>query len=280
MAGPRPKKSLGQNFLSDPWWVQRDVQALRLARTDQVLEIGPGKGVLTRELLKNAGHLLAVEIDGRMVEHLKREFAGVPNLELVHGDFLEYNLSARLAGREVRILGNLPYHVTSAILLRVLDEIRRFQRDPASAARVTDFSVMIQKEVGERILAGPGSRIYGVLSVFVRVLCDCELLLEVPPEAFQPRPKVRSVVLGLRALDRPRHRIEDWNLFRRVVRGSFNQRRKMLRRSLQGIPGLPPLEELRGLPTGFLERRPEELDAGEFADLAKRFGDCMGSEGL
>ena len=263
-----PKKSLGQNFLSDPWWIERIARAFEIRQEDCVLEIGPGKGALTRALLPMTGELVAVEIDGRMAELLHAELGAPANLRVVQGDFLTYNLGRELGGRRLRIVGNLPYHITSAILMRVLDEIRRGHDDPG-AAQITDFSIMIQKEVAQRILCGPGSRTYGILSVYTGLLCQGEILLDVPPIAFSPRPKIMSSVIRLRPLPRPSAEVADWDWFRRVVRAAFNQRRKMLRRSLAGVPGLPDPEGLTGADE-LLARRPETLSVAEFADLANR----------
>lgn len=265
-----PKKSLGQNFLVDPWWIERIAGALEIDGGDCVLEIGPGKGALTRALLPRTRELVAVEIDGRMVEHLRQELGAAPNLRIVQSDFLRFNLREELGGRALRIVGNLPYHVTSAILMRVLDEIRRGHEE-AEAPRITDFSIMIQKEVAQRILAGPGSRVYGILSVFTALYCTGKILLEVPPVAFFPRPKITSAVIRLRPLPRPAVAVADGTLFRRVVRAAFNQRRKMLRRSLAGVPGLPDPGGLSGQDE-LLTRRPESLTVAEFADLAARLG--------
>lgn len=263
-----PKRSLGQNFLSDPWWIQRIVNAFGLEPEDTVLEIGPGKGVLTNELLKVAGRLIAVEIDQRMVEHLGERFAGAANLEIVHEDFLKYPLAESLPGVPVRIIGNLPYHITSGIIGRVLDEIRASQADPANHPRVTSFDIMIQKEVGDRICSSHGSKVYGVLSVLAFLLCDVRILLDVPPNAFYPRPKVTSSVLRFRPLPAPRYRIVDWELFRKIVRAAFNQRRKMLRNSLQAVADLLPEGYLARTDTGLLERRPEQLSPLDFITLA------------
>ena len=264
------KKSLGQNFLSDSFWIQRIVQAFALTPTDTVLEIGPGKGVLTRELLKYTNCLYAVEIDQRMVGHLQEEFPDAPNLNLVHADFLEYNLSQELAGKPVRILGNLPYHVTSGILLRVLEEVIRYHQDPSAAARITDFSIMIQLEVADRILASPGGREYGILTVYRDLLCTGERLLDVPPEAFYPRPKVMSAVMRLIPRDTPKARVDDWDCLRRLVRAAFNKRRKMMRNSLAGVPGLPSIEEIEQIAPEVLDLRPEQLLPQDFASIANR----------
>lgn len=264
-----PKKSLGQNFLTDPWWIQRIVSAFGLEPQDTVLEIGPGKGVLTAELLKVSGRLLAVEIDQRMVEHLGERFAGATNLEIVHQDFLRFPLGETLAGVPVRIIGNLPYHITSGIIGRVLDEIRAGQADPQAHARITSFDIMIQKEVGERICSTHGTKVYGVLSVLAWLLCDVRVLLDVPPKAFFPRPKVTSSVLHFRPLPAPRHRIEDWELFRKIVRAAFNQRRKMLRNSLQAVGDLLPPDWIAG-DDPVLERRPEQMSPRDFVELANR----------
>lgn len=262
-----PKKSLGQNFLTDPWWIQRIVQAFKPAADDLVLEIGPGKGVLTEQLLPLAGKLVAVEIDERMVEHLEALLGGNDKLEILHQDFLQLDLAARFAGQPLRIVGNLPYHVTSGILMRVLDAIRAMHEHPADAARITDFTIMIQKEVATRILGGPESKEYGILSVYVHQLCEGRALLDVPPAAFFPRPKIMSTILQLSPLARPRYELEDWDLFRKLVRGSFNQRRKMLRRSLRQVPGLPDPATIPGMEP-WLGHRPDAIPPKEFVDMA------------
>lgn len=271
-----PKKSLGQNFLVDPHWIAAIRDAFGIGREDRVLEIGPGKGVLTEALLETTTELTVVEIDQRMVEHLQERFAGATNLRIVHADFLRYDLSREFAGKPLRVVGNLPYHVTSSILMRVLDEVRRHHEDPASAAEIGDFAVMIQREVAMRILSGHDCKAYGILSVFVSMFFDGETLLDVPPTAFHPRPKVMSRLIRLKPLAAPRHRIEDWGLFRRVVRGAFNQRRKMMRRSLAALPGLPPIEAVPGAEP-WLTKRPEQLVPGEFAELAAAFGRAIAS---
>jgi 16S rRNA (adenine1518-N6/adenine1519-N6)-dimethyltransferase len=262
-----PKKSLGQNFLSDPWWIERVARCLETGPADTVLEIGPGKGAITRALLPRVGELWAVEIDQRMVEHLTAELGADPRLKILHQDFLLFNLGEALGGRPVRVFGNLPYHVTSSILMRVLDEIRRGHTD-RSAAQVIDFAVMVQREVAQRILSGPGSREYGILSVFAGLFCEGRILLDVPPAAFFPRPKVDSAILRLAPRPTPLAPVADWEFFRRVVRAAFNQRRKMLRRSLANVPGLPDPEGLDD--PRLLERRPETLSVPEFAELAAR----------
>ncbi len=267
-----PKKSLGQNFLSDPWWIQRIVQVIAPGADDTVLEIGPGKGVLTEQLLPAAGKVVAVEIDGRMVEHLGERFQAESRLELVHADFLKFDLNQRFKGGRLRIVGNLPYHVTSAILFRVLDEVRRYHEDAALGACITDFTIMIQKEVAQRILSGPGESDYGILSVFVHQLCNGRALLDVPPAAFFPRPKVMSTILQLSPLDRPRYPLKDWDTFRRLVRGSFNQRRKMLRRSLRDLPGIPDLSTVDGLEP-WLDKRPDSISPEDFVTMANLLAD-------
>jgi 16S rRNA (adenine1518-N6/adenine1519-N6)-dimethyltransferase len=276
--GLAPKKSLGQNFLVDPLWVSRIVEAFGVRAGECVVEIGPGKGVLTAALLERGCHVIAVEIDARMVGHLRERFEGEPRLTIVHEDFLRLDLGRAAAGRPVRVIGNLPYHVTSSILMRVLDEVRRGHEDPQGAARIVDFAVMIQREVAQRILSAAGSREYGILSVFVDLFFDGEPLADVPPAAFFPRPKVQSRVIRLRPLPAPRHGIGDWAIFRRVVRGAFNQRRKMLRRSLAALPGLPPIDAVPGA-VPWLTQRPEQLPSAEFTALAAAFEQAL-AQGL
>ncbi len=263
----QPKKSLGQNFLTDPWWIQRIVGAFGLGSDERVLEIGPGKGVLTEPLLSHAGEVIAVEIDSRMVEHLQTRFAGVDHLKIIHEDFLRYDLAAELGPGPLRIVGNLPYHVTSGIIGAVLDVIRHGMADPGRGPRVTGFDIMIQKEVGHRICSPHGNKVYGVLSVLANVLCDVRIALEVPPKAFTPQPKVQSSILHFRPLPGPRYKLSDWDLFRAIVRCAFNQRRKMLRNSLQGASSPLQSEELELLDSVLLERRPESLSPREFVEV-------------
>jgi 16S rRNA (adenine1518-N6/adenine1519-N6)-dimethyltransferase len=270
------KKSLGQNFLTDEWWIHRIIQAFDIKQDDYVLEIGPGKGVLTRHLVKQTGHLTAVEIDSRMVGYLQEEFAGQKNLDIVHEDFLKYDLSRNFGGQRLRIIGNLPYHVTTGILLQVLDEVRLAKSQINEAAIIDDFSIMIQKEVADRITCTTGNKKYGILSVFVDTLCDSSIVLDVPPEAFSPRPKIMSSVIRLKPLKTPRYEVKDWDTFRLVVRSAFGKRRKMLRNSLDNIPGIPTIEELEKAAPEFLELRPEQINPASFVDLANKCFDLSG----
>ena len=186
------------------------------------------------------------------------------------------HLAEVLAGQPVRVIGNLPYHITSSIIGRVLDEIRACQADSGAHARITSFDIMIQKEVGDRICSTHGTKVYGVLSVLAYMLCDVRILLDVPPNAFYPRPKVTSSILRFRPLPAPRYQITDWELFRKVVRAAFNQRRKMLRNSLLPLADLLPEGFLSQPGLDWLERRPEQLSPLEFTQLANLVVEARG----
>ncbi len=266
----QPKKSLGQNFLTDPWWIQRIVSAIGLDHDERVLEIGPGKGVLTEPLLSHANQVFAVEIDSRMVGHLEERFADAPNLRILHEDFLKLDLAGQIGPGPLRIVGNLPYHVTSGIIGAVLDAIRRNHEGAEDGPRITGFDIMIQKEVGQRICSPHGNKVYGVLSVLANLLCDVRIALDVPPKAFSPPPKVQSSILHFHPLPAMRYPLADWDLFRAIVRCAFNQRRKMLRNSLAGSASPLRDGELEHIGSDLLERRPESLSPREFAELSNR----------
>ena len=244
----RPKKHLGQHFLTDHSIAKRIVGALDHDNGDTVLEIGPGTGVLTGLLLDLDVRLLPVEIDPESAGQLKKRW---PKLEemLIEKDFLKLNIDAYTTER-FRVIGNFPYNISSQIFFRVL-EYRK---------RIPSVVCMIQKEVAERIASPPGSRDYGILSVLLQAYYDIEYLFTVKPGSFFPPPKVTSGVIRL-----TRNKIEDLpcdeKLFFRVVKTTFNQRRKMIRNSLKSI--------LLNLDSDFeiLAKRPEQLGIPEFIEL-------------
>jgi 16S rRNA (adenine1518-N6/adenine1519-N6)-dimethyltransferase len=253
----RPKKSLGQNFLRDQNIARNIIAAFGPQPDDFVLEIGPGEGILTSLLAGRVRKLVAMDIDRRVVERLSGEYpAGV---EIVHQDILKADLGqfARSAGGPVRIIGNIPYNITTPILFHILDQRKA----------VSNALIMMQREVARRLAAGPGTKEYGIPSVFFRVLSDVEIVFDVSADAFFPRPKVTSSVVRLMPLPSPRYAIEDELFFRRMVRFVFGQRRKTLRNSLRTFLRA----EGAGLPAiAGLERRPEELTAAEHVALSNR----------
>lgn len=261
------KKSLGQNFLIDPNILQRIVASAELSREHAVVEIGPGIGALTEVLCRTAGKVLAIEIDQRLLPILSESLASYDNVQVVHGDVLKLDLHQLLAEHfasynRISVVANLPYYVTSPILLKLFEERLPLER----------IVVMIQKEVAARVAAEPGSKDYGSLSVAVQFYAEAEVALTVPAGVFIPRPKVDSAVLKLTLRDRPAVAVDDERLFFRVVRACFAQRRKTLYNNLlHNLLGkknkervLELLEEV-GLDP---QRRGETLTLAEFARLA------------
>jgi 16S rRNA (adenine1518-N6/adenine1519-N6)-dimethyltransferase len=255
-SGLRLKRSLGQHFLRDENIARKIALAINPQPEDSILEIGPGEGALTRYLVGKARHLVAVELDDRVVEGLRERFGGGV-VEVVRGDILETDLE-ELAGRyrrKIRVAGNIPYNITSPILFHVLDH----------RSAVRDMTIMIQREVARRLVAGPGSKEYGIPSVFCRLFGDIELLFDVPPQCFIPVPAVTSSVMRMTMLERPRFELADEPFFRAMVRAVFGQRRKTLRNTLRSFlrtAELPP-----GLPVN-PGRRPEELTVAELVELS------------
>jgi 16S rRNA (adenine1518-N6/adenine1519-N6)-dimethyltransferase len=252
----RPKKSLGQHFLHDENIARKMISAVRPERTDVILEIGPGEGMLTKHLASRVGRLIAVEIDRRAVERLKESFAG-GEVEVLHSDILDVDLVALQSrvGQQVRVVGNIPYHITSPILFHVLDH----------RTTVQDATLMIQKEVAVRIVARPGSKDYGILSVLCQFFADVKKLFDVSPNAFFPKPRVMSSVVRLVPLLKPRFPVVDEEFFRAMVRAVFGKRRKTLRNSLQYfVAG----SDLALPPSGELQKRPEDLSVEELVGLS------------
>jgi 16S rRNA (adenine1518-N6/adenine1519-N6)-dimethyltransferase len=260
--GLSPKKALGQNFLVDPRVQDRIVAAAQVGSEDVVVEIGPGLGALTDKLAQAAKRVVAVDRDAQMIDVLRVELAARANVELVLGDALDFDLRAASAqaGRPLVVVGNLPYVVTSPLLFATLEA--------AAGGGVVDRAVfMVQKEFAQRMLASPGNRVYGRLSVMAQQAAACEILFHVGGGAFLPPPAVTSSVLRLRPRPTPLAPVRDPAMFARVVREAFGTRRKMLRRSLEPAFGE---RAAVALATAEIEgtRRAEELSVADFARLA------------
>jgi 16S rRNA (adenine1518-N6/adenine1519-N6)-dimethyltransferase len=222
----RPKKYFGQHFLHERSVIERIIAAIAPRPGDRIVEIGPGEGALTLPLLRAAGRLTAIELDGELIEPLRTHAAGVGELEVIHADILKTDLTTLAGGGKLRLAGNLPYYVSSPILFHCL----------AHAAAITDMHFMLQKEVVDRMAAAPGGKVYGRLSVMLQLACKVEPLLRVAPGAFRPPPKVESVVVRLLPLPgaaRPPPALEA--SIDAVVRAAFNQRRKTLANALRGL---------------------------------------------
>jgi 16S rRNA (adenine1518-N6/adenine1519-N6)-dimethyltransferase len=261
--GLSPKKSLGQNFLVDPRVQERIVAAAELGAEDVVVEIGAGLGALTTRLADVAKRVIAIDRDAQLVDVLRTELADRPNLEIVLGDALDFDLgvAGRTAGRPLVVVGNLPYVVTSPVLFATIEA--------AAGGQVVDRAIfMVQKEFAQRMLAPPGSRTYGRLSVMVQQAASAEILFHVGAGAFLPAPAVTSTVLRLRPRAQPLAEVRDADLFARVVREAFGARRKMLRRALE--PGFGGARAAAALAAAGIAgtRRAEELAVADFARLA------------
>jgi 16S rRNA (adenine1518-N6/adenine1519-N6)-dimethyltransferase len=257
----RPRKSLGQSFIKDRKVLESIGKIAELREEDEALEIGAGLGALTLFLGERVKRVIAIEKDKRLIEELKQTVSHLKNVEIISGDFLQLDLRGFYKGDKIKVVSNLPYSVSSPILLKLLEE-----RDILSL-----LTLMLQREVGERISALPGGRQYGSLSVLIQTYMDVSVELHVPPEAFWPRPEVHSVVLKLRPLQIPRIRISDEKFFKKVVRAAFSSRRKMLGNSLCSAF---PKEKVEGIlkASGVdRKRRAETLSVEEFGKLAECF---------
>lgn len=263
----RARKSLGQSFLAHTPTAQALVDALEPGPDDTVLEIGPGLGALTRLLIGRVGRVVAVEIDRRLVEPLQAEFGPVPGFRLVPADFLKWQPEFAEDGvpgrfdRPVKVIGNLPYNLSSPMLFRLLEDFTGW-----STAILTT-----QREFARRVLGGPGSKDYGALSVFCERLCRREKLFDIPGRFFRPKPDVVSTSFRLRRREQPLFEVADRELFRRVVRLAFAHRRKTLANNLVAGFGLArPEAEAALAETGIETRaRAEAVPAERFSALAR-----------
>lgn len=253
----RAKKSLGQNFLKDPHYLNKIADAARVGAQDQVLEIGPGLGHLTRTLSERAGKVLALELDDRLIPRLRKEFPESSNTEIVQADALEYDYEA-LRGKW-KVVANLPYYISTPLIQRLLAHHGKFSL----------LTLMLQKEVAERITARTGGKEYGYLTVLVRLYCESAIEFLVPAGAFTPKPEVDSAVVSIIVREHPSISQDDRHFFLTVVKAAFSQRRKTLRNALKQLaipaPALDSVLDRTGIDLG---RRAETLTVEEFGRLA------------
>ena len=253
-------KSLGQNFLLDESVLNDIVEGAEVNENDMVIEIGPGVGSLTAKLLLKAKKVVSIELDNDLIPILEAELGDVENFSLIHDDALKVDMN-KIIGDEkhVKLVANLPYYVTTPIIVKMLKEGYRFD----------SLTIMIQKEVAERMDAEPNCKEYGALSLLVQYYCDTCIVRKVPPSAFMPQPKVESIVIKLTKLDEPRVKAKDPKLMFDIIRNSFNMRRKTL---WNGVKFLKMDKEL--LMKAFenaeidTKRRGETLTLEEFARLS------------
>ena len=248
------KKSLGQHFLHERHYIDRIVQAVDPRPGDTLVEIGPGQGAITFPLLRRHGALTAIEFDRDLIAPLTAAAQGVGELTIIHRDVLSVDFTELAAGRTLRLVGNLPYNLSSPILFHALDH----------AASIADMHFMLQKEVVDRMAAGPGSKVYGRLSVMLQAYCEVTPLFVVPPGAFSPPPKVDSAVVRLVPRDPARIEVRDPKRLEAVVRAAFGQRRKTLRNALSGVCEVTQIEAAGIRP----DARAEQVAVRDFIALA------------
>ncbi|MFQ5823371.1 MAG: 16S rRNA (adenine(1518)-N(6)/adenine(1519)-N(6))-dimethyltransferase RsmA [bacterium] len=262
----RPKKSLGQNFLVDENIARKIIRYIAPNPNDVILEIGPGFGVLTKYLVPAAKKVIAVEIDRNLTQHLKKRFEQEKNFKLIQGDFLEIEIADFYDARaKLRVLGNIPYHITSTVIFKIFD-MREF---------IFDMILMIQREVAQRIVASPGSKEYGILSVFSQLYSEPRILFHVSKNVFIPKPEVDSSLVQWDFSKRLEVDVNNMDILQEVVHGVFQQRRKMLRKSLKNIPGISV--NINHLNFD-LEKRPEDLSSREFVELSNLLYQEMSSQ--
>ncbi len=259
----RPRKSLSQNFLTDPEALDAIVAAAELEPGDNVVEVGPGLGVLTRRLLAAGASVLAVELDPRLAEYLRRELYAVQRFELIEADALSLHARELFPGRPFKVVANIPYHITSPLLHALLEG----DRPPEVTV------VLVQLEVAQRVAAPPGRMSY--LSVFVQNVATAEVVATVPAAAFEPAPAVDSAILRLRRRDAPAVAVGDGREpFYRVVQAGFRQRRKQVHNGLTRELPLEreQVEEALAACAVDPERRPQTLSVDEWACLTGQLG--------
>jgi len=257
------KKRFGQNFLVDRAIISQIVDSIQPQTDDIMLEIGPGLGAMTKPLLSQLTQLHVIELDRDIIPRLvnsccfdnpqNREKLVVHEMDVLEFDFAAFHKQHCPPGKKLRVVGNLPYNISTPVLFHLLAFRRLIQ----------DMHFMLQKEVVERIVAAPRNKQYGRLSVMIQTFCDAEFLFEVPPQAFEPAPKVDSAILRLLPSTQHETRITDFSLYEKLVRLAFSQRRKTLKNTLKGICSATQIEQA-GLSPG---QRAEELSIVDFVSL-------------
>jgi 16S rRNA (adenine1518-N6/adenine1519-N6)-dimethyltransferase len=259
----RPRKRFGQHFLVRRDIAHRIVSLAELSGTETVLEIGPGHAALTEILADAAPELWLVEVDRDLSQSLRERFAARPHVHVVEADILQIDLGQILSGsRPALVVANLPYNISTPVLMKLLDKPERFQR----------LVLMLQREVAERLVAPPGTKTYGALSVMVQLVARVRIAFPVHPSAFSPRPKVESAVVIVEPCWPPRLSAEELARVRAVVRTAFSQRRKQLGNALAPLVE-DPRQALRHIGID-PQRRPETLTTDEFVAITRAFVGC------
>lgn len=279
------RKKYGQNFLVDTHMLEKIVDCAELTKEDCVLEIGPGIGTMTQYLAERAGKVIVVEIDGDLIPILKDTLGGYDNVTIIHQDILKVDLEQLaeeyIVGKKInfadrqesiaegkyssfKVVANLPYYITTPIIMNLLEK----------KVPLDNITIMVQKEVAERMQVGPGTKDYGALSLAVQYYAKPEVMVSVPPECFMPRPKVASAVIRLTLYSEPPVKVSDPEYMFRLIRASFNQRRKTLANGLSNDSGLhltreTVIEVLRQMDLSETIRG-EALTLEQFGELADR----------
>lgn len=263
------QKRFGQNFLIDTHVLDRIIGASEITKDDFVLEIGPGIGTMTQYLAEAAREVTAVEIDDALIPILQDTLKEWDNVSVIHGDILKTDIKKiadeKNQGKPIKVVANLPYYITTPIIMGLFE----------SHVPVESITVMVQKEVADRMQTGPGSKDYGALSLAVQYYANPEIVANVPPNCFMPRPKVGSAVIKLTRHKEMPVEVQDEKLMFRLIRASFNQRRKTLLNGLKNSPEIPfskeQIEEALGMCGLSLNIRGEALTLEQFAQLANAF---------
>lgn len=257
-------KSLGQNFLIDNEIIDKILDGADAKAGDKIIEVGPGIGTLTRELAQEADKLMAVEIDRNLIPILEETLESYDNVVVVNEDIMKADIKKlideNLDGGPVKLVANLPYYITTPIIMRFLEE----------NINVTDIVIMVQKEVAERMNAEPGNKTFGALSVAVQYYCDTEIVARVPRHMFVPQPSVDSIVIALRARPEKKYKVDNEEIFFKTVKAAFGQRRKTLLNSITSMGTLEKSSVKEVLEEAGIDekRRGETLSLDEFAHLS------------
>jgi len=267
------QKKFGQNFLINTGILEEIIEAAEITKDDFVLEIGPGIGTMTQYLCENAREVVAVEIDKNLIPILADTLSAYDNVEVINDDILKVDIKTlaeeKNAGKPIKVVANLPYYITTPIIMGLFE----------SHVPIDSITIMVQKEVADRMQEGPGSKEYGALSLAVQYYAHPEIVVNVPPSCFMPQPKVGSAVIRLTRHEQPPVEVENEKLMFQLIRASFNQRRKTLANGLNNFPGLNVskeviqqcIEEL-GVPVTV---RGEALSLEQFAKLSNIIGKHM-----
>ncbi|GBE31170.1 MAG TPA: ribosomal RNA small subunit methyltransferase A [Nitrospirae bacterium] len=255
------RSRIGQNFLFDPLIASRIVEQSGINRDDTVVEIGPGHGMMTRLLAERSGDLIAIELDRKLFAGLRKEFGNSGNVTLLNMDVMKYDFGQL---GPFKVVANIPYYITTPIMFKLIE----------GENNLRSMTLTIQKEVAERIVANPGNKQYGVLSLMVQFYGKAGILFTIPAGAFKPRPKVDSAVIKVERHSKPPVDVHDRKLFDKIIKKSFAGRRKMISNTLKTL--YPDIKSIMDEINIAATRRPETLSMEEFANLANKISEQHG----